>query len=188
MKKRVFKNLSYDRSLGGIRGRIPLMMLLIVPLVLLAGCPVPEARPEAPIPEDPAPVVNQEPTPPITTVSSEVVEGLRLELSVPRVHFQPGKTVIATLSLVNTTQHTISFETGTSQLFDLIIQRPGRERRWSDGKKFLMVVTPRHIPPNETVSMSLAMDNIGRGEVYLVGFIVSIHARTPPLRIEIGAS
>ena len=178
-------------------------VLLIVSLVLLAGCPVPEARPEEPAHEEPAPVVNQEPTPAITAVSSEVVQGLKLELSVPKVKFRPGETVIATLSLINTTPETISLSSMTSQLFDLIIEGPGRERRWSDDRMFLQVITPHEIPANETLSRSLAMDNIGRGEIYLVGVTVSLHLRdpllddlpgeevqfrTPPLRIEIGGS
>ena len=172
------------------------LALLIVPPVLLAGCPVPEARPEEPAPEEPAPVVNQEPTPAITTVSSEVVQGLKLELSVPKVNFQPGETVIATLSLINTTQDAISFETRTSQLFDLIIEGPGRERRWSDDKMFLTVITPRHIPPNEALTKDLPWEvGLAPGEFYLVGVTVGFEVdgkptvlRTPPLRIEIGAS
>ncbi|MCL0103826.1 BsuPI-related putative proteinase inhibitor [Dehalococcoidia bacterium] len=122
------------------------VVLLIVSLVLLAGCPVPEARPE-----EPAPVVTQDPTPAITTVSSEVVGGLRLELSVPKVNFQPGETVIATLSLINTTQDEISFETRTSQLFDLIIKGPGRDRLWSEDKMFLMVITPPSYPAKPSI-------------------------------------
>ncbi|MCL0088207.1 BsuPI-related putative proteinase inhibitor [Dehalococcoidia bacterium] len=165
--------------------------LLIVSLVLLSGCPVPEARTE-----EPAPVVNQEPTPAITTVSSEVVGGLKLELSLPRVHFQPGETVIATLSLINTTQDAISFETRTSQLFDLIIEGPGRERRWSDDKMFLTVITPRHIPPNQALSKDLPWEvNLARGELFLVGVTVGfevngerVELRSPPIRLDIGAS
>ncbi|MBT9140569.1 MAG: hypothetical protein DDT30_01147 [Dehalococcoidia bacterium] len=170
--------------------------LLIVPLVLLAGCPVPEARPEGPAPEEPAPVVNQEPTPAITTVSSEVVGGLRLELSVPKVNFQPGETVIATLSLINTTQDAISFETRTSQLFDLIIKGPGRDRLWSEDKMFLTVITHRHIPPNQALSKDLPWEvGIAPGELSLVGVTVifelngeGIQLRTPSIRIEIGSS
>ncbi|MCL0078806.1 BsuPI-related putative proteinase inhibitor [Dehalococcoidia bacterium] len=172
------------------------LALLIVLLVLLAGCPVPEARPEEPAPDEPPPVVNQDPTPVITTVSSEVVGGLRLELSVPKVNFQPGETVIATLSLINTTQDEISFETRTSQLFDLIIEGPARERRWSEDKMFLTVITPRHIPPNEALTKDLPWEvNLVRGELFLVGVTVGfevngerVELRTQSIRIEIGAS
>ena len=84
----------------------------------------------------------------ITTASSEVKEGLKLELLLPKVSYQPGEILEATLSLINTTPKAISFSTRTSQLFDLIIKGPERELLWSEDKMFLQVITPRHIPAN----------------------------------------
>jgi hypothetical protein len=118
------------------------LTLLIVPLVLLVGCPPPEAVPKQPTEEivqepaeeitqpAPEPVTKEPPVPEpapeepaeeITAVFSEIKGGLKLELSLPKVHFQPGETLRATLSLINTTPEAISFTTRTSQLFDIII-------------------------------------------------------------------
>lgn len=176
----------------------PILLTLVIVLMLgIAGCPPPRDPEQA----EPHQQQVQEPLPEVTTVTSELVQGLKLELSVPKIHFHPGETVTATLSLINTTSEKVSLVSSTSQLFDLIIQRPGWERRWSDDRVFLTVITPREIPPNETLSKSLAMDNIGQGEIFLVGLTVSLHLadplldglpgeeiqlRTPPLRIEIG--
>ena len=193
------RSVRFRKSSGNESGQVKRRVFLSLAIVLMlgiAGCP------RLPVPEQVEPTQEPvyEPLPEVTTVTSELVQGLKLELSVPRVHFQPGETVIATLSLINTTPEAVSLVSSTSQLFDLIIQRPGRERRWSDDKAFLMVVTPHEIPGNETLSRSLAMDNVGQGEVYLVGLTVSLHLgdpllddlpgeeiqlQTPPLRIEV---
>ncbi|MBT9166603.1 MAG: hypothetical protein DDT25_01296 [Chloroflexi bacterium] len=147
--------------------------LLIVLLVLTAGCP-------APVEE-------------IITAFSPIKGGLKLELSLDRVTYQPGEELRATLSLINTTPEPISFSTKTSQLFDLIIEGPERTWRWSEDKMFLQVITPRHIPANGTLSevLSLKID-LATGDVYLTGVTVpfelndeQILLRTTPLRIRV---
>ncbi|MCL0090239.1 BsuPI-related putative proteinase inhibitor [Dehalococcoidia bacterium] len=185
----------FRKSSGNESGQVKRRVFLSLAIVLMlgiAGCP------RLPVPEQVEPTQEPvyEPLPEVTTVTSELVQGLKLELSVPKVNFQPGETVIATLSLINTTQDAISFETRTSQLFDLIIEGPGRERRWSDDKMFLTVITPRHIPPNQALSKDLPWEvNLARGELFLVGVTVGfevngerVELRSPPIRLDIGAS
>ncbi len=152
----------------------------IVLLVSTAGCSAMEPKPEKPVPE-------------ITTVSSEIKEGLKLEISLPKVSYQPGDELKATLSLMNTIPKAISFSTRTSQLFDLIIKGPERELRWSEDKVFLQVITPRDIPANGALSEVLSLKiNLARGDVYLTGVTVlfdlngeRIQLKTTPLKIKV---
>lgn len=146
--------------------------LAIVLLVSIVGCGVPEPEPKKPIDE-------------MTTVSSEIKEGLKLELSLPKVSYQPGEEVMATLSLINTTTKAISFSTRTSQLFDLIIKGPERELRWSEDKVFLQVITPRHIPANGALSERLSFKiNLAPGDVYLTGITVPFDLNGERIRLE----
>lgn len=154
----------------------------IVLLVLIAGCRVPEPEEEKPMPE-------------ITLSSSEIKEGLKLELSLPRVNYQPGEMLEATLSLINITSEAISFSTRSSQLFDLIRKAPYREReeRWSEDKMFLTVITPRHIPAGERLSQVLSWEiKQTRGDFYLTGVTVlfdlngeRLRFKTTPLKIVV---
>lgn len=154
----------------------------IVFLILIAGCRVPEPEEEKPTPE-------------ITLSSSEIKEGLKLELLLPRVNYQPGEMLEATLSLINTTPEAISFSTRSSQLFDLIIKAPHweREERWSGDKMFLTVITPRHIPAGERLSQVLSWEiKQAPGDFYLIGVTVlfdlngeRLRFKTTPLKIKV---
>jgi len=146
--------------------------LVIVLLLSAAGCPVPKPAPE-------------EPADRVTTVFSEIKEGLKLELSLPTVSYRRGEILQASLSLINTTQDAISFETRTSQLFDLIIESAGREWRWSDDKMFLTVITLRHIPANGALSERLSFKiNLAPGDVYLTGVTVPFELNGERIRLE----
>ncbi|MCL0057352.1 BsuPI-related putative proteinase inhibitor [Dehalococcoidia bacterium] len=148
------------------------LALLIVSLVLPAGCPVPEPAPEQPADR-------------VTTVFSEIKEGLKLELSLPRVSYRPGEILQASLSLINTTQDAISFETRTSQLFDLIIEGPGMERRWSEDKMFLQVITPHHIAAGERLSDVLSWEiKLSPGDFYLTGLTVPFELNGERILLE----
>jgi hypothetical protein len=139
---------------------------------------------------EPAP---EEPAEEITAVLSEIKDGLKLELSLPRSSYRPGEMLRATLSLINTTPKAISFSTRTSQLFDLVIKAPERELLWSEDKMFLQVITPRHIPANEALSEVLSWEiNLTAGDVYLTGVTVGfdlngerILLKTTPLKIKV---
>ncbi|MCL0053261.1 BsuPI-related putative proteinase inhibitor, partial [Dehalococcoidales bacterium] len=156
------------------------LFLVIVLLIPAVGCPAMEPESETSVDG-------------ITTASSEVKEGLKLEISLPKVSYQPGEELKATLSLINTTPKEISFSTRTSQLFDLMIKAPERELLWSEDKMFLQVITPRHIPANEALSQVLSWEiNLTPGDVYLTGITVPfdlngerIWLKTTPLKIKV---
>jgi hypothetical protein len=134
----------------------------------------PEPAPEEPPVAQPVP---EEPAEEITAVFSEIKGGLKLELSLPKVRFQPGETLRAALSLINTTAEAISFTTRTSQLFDIIMVGAGlpRELRWSGDKMFLTVITPHHIPAGEKLSRVLSWDiRLSPGHFYLSGLTVPL--------------
>ncbi|MBT9166607.1 MAG: hypothetical protein DDT25_01300 [Chloroflexi bacterium] len=138
-------------------------------------------------------MVKPQPEEEIIIAFSEIMAGLKLQLSVPKGTYQPGEILEATLSLINTTPEPISFSTMTSQLFDLIIEGPERVLRWSEDKMFLQVITPRHIPGNGALSEVLSWKiNLAPGDVYLTGVTVpldlngkQILLRTTPLRIRV---
>lgn len=159
------------------------LALLIASLVFIAGCPVPE-----PVVEDPEePPVTQpvleEPAEEITSVFSEVMGGLKLELSLPRVTYRPGELLRATLSIINTTPEEISFSTRTSQLFDLIIKDAGL--RWSKDKVFLPVITPRSIAAGQRLSDGLSWEiDLSPGDFYLTGRTVTLDLNGEPIRLK----
>lgn len=129
------------------------------------------------------------------TVSSEVKEGLKLELTVPKVEYQTGEVLEAALSLVNVTDAAISFSTRTSQLFDMTMKAAGLEgeMRWSEDMMFLQVITPYNIPANGAMSQELTWEvNLGPGDVFLSGLTVSftldgkqVSLSTPAINITV---
>lgn len=159
--------------------------LVIILVAVMLGCPG--------VVETPSASPSEKPMPEITTASSEIKEGLKLEISLPKVSYQLGEILEATVSLINTTPEAISFSTRTSQLFDLIIKGPERERWWSEDKVFLQVITPRHIPAKGELSEVLSLEiNQARGDFYLTGVTVffdlkgeRIQLQTTPLKIEV---
>ncbi len=146
------------------------LVLVVILAAGMIGCP---AILETPPPQQP------------TTISSEIKAGLKLRLSVPKMSYHPGEELKATLSLINTTPDTISFSTRTSQLFDLLLEGPEKERRWSEDKAFLMVITAHDIPAGGTLSRTLSL-KVGRipGEAYLTGVTVPLDLNGELIRLQ----
>jgi len=161
-----------------------LLAVLIVSLVLLAGCPVPETvsreslllEPvckESVVPE-PMP---KEPAQEITTVFSEIKNGLKLELSIPRTSYRPGEMLSATLTLINTTPETISFYTACSRLFGLIIKGDAVPGELSSSTVSLPTVVHYPMPPGGRAPQVLSFQIMlaAPGEFYLMGDTVSLN-------------
>ncbi|MBT9148220.1 MAG: hypothetical protein DDT32_01990 [Syntrophomonadaceae bacterium] len=155
----------------------------------------PAEKREPPVVTPKPPVVKPQPEEEIIIAFSPMKGGLKLELSLPRVTYQRGDELRATLSLINTTPEEISFSTRTSQVFDLIIPGQGLPRRmlWSEDRVFLPVITEHYIPADERLSdiLSLKID-LTSGEFELIGVTVPfelngelIRLKTTPLRITV---
>jgi hypothetical protein len=179
-------------------GSFAALVLILVLSLVLSGCTAEEeSKPTEAIPTRPPVTATPQPEKPLLgiTASSEAKKGLKLELSVPKVDYRTGEILKATLSLVNVTDDPISFSTGTSQLFDVVMKGLGleREMRWSEDKMFTQVVTPRNVLANEALSEVLPCKvGLQPGDGFLVGLTVpfildgeQVSFQTPPVKIKV---
>lgn len=118
-------------------------------------------------------------------VSSEIKEGLILEVSLAKVNYKIGEKVEVSLFILNTTPERLSFSTKTSQLFDLTIRGEGfPEFRWSDDKVFLQVITPRILKAKGVIKETLSWEVKARGEIFIIGRTVPLMLDTKEISLE----
>ena len=74
-----------------------------------------------------------------------------LTVTTDKLNYVVGETVVITLTLTNDTNTVQTYEFGTSQRYDVIIRRGGREIwRWSDGRVFAQMLGSETLQPGES--------------------------------------
>ncbi|ARU63638.1 hypothetical protein CBW65_23430 [Tumebacillus avium] len=92
-----------------------------------------------------------------------------------------GEAVQITLTLTNTTSSTQTYNFNTSQRYDIVVQKGGREVwRWSNGQFFLQVLGTLTLQPGESVTYTETWDQtnnngnqVAAGTYTIVGSITS---------------
>ncbi|MEW6230637.1 MAG: BsuPI-related putative proteinase inhibitor, partial [Bacillota bacterium] len=109
--------------------------------------PAPPAPPGPPMPPGPPP-------PPVPGVNqvSVVQDGLRHTFTVNKTVFARGEPVRMTLTKTNVTTSPVTITYRSSQRFDFIVTRAGREIwRWSAGRFFTFAIERVTLPPGQNL-------------------------------------
>ncbi len=86
---------------------------------------------------------------------SNVVNGLKLIVTVADVSVQQGEMLSVTFDLTNTGSEELTFSTSSSKLFDFTIKSDGTSYTWSSDMVFAQVIVDYTLSPSETVSRTL---------------------------------
>ncbi len=99
----------------------------------------------------------------VATLSQEGRGALRLDLRADRAVYAVGEPITLTLAVTNPGADPVTLTAPSSQLYDFIVLREGREIwRWSAGQMFLTVLTPLTIAPGQTRAFTETWDQRDR--------------------------
>ena len=128
--------------------------VLFVPIKPTIVIPTPPPAPPTPPtpPAPPAPPAPPKPTVPVTGVNqvSVIQDGLRHTFMVNRTVFSRGEPVRLSLSKTNVTGTPVTITYRSSQRYDFIVTRAGREIwRWSEGRFFTFALERITVGPGQ---------------------------------------
>jgi hypothetical protein len=158
-------------------GRHLVALLLLIPpaLALVLGCTATAPPPGA--------------TPGTAGEAAQREEGgLRLSLKLDKPSYRVGEPVDLTFTVANVSQATFQHNLRTSQAYDFLVTREGKEVwRWSGDKGFLQVITEFTLAPGQARDYRQSwsqVDNqgnsVGPGEYKFVGVLKTLPERRSP--------
>jgi hypothetical protein len=118
-------------------------------------------------------------------IAERVEGGLRLSLTLDKPSYRVGEPVIMTLTVTNGSKEPFQDNLRTSQVYDFLVRKDGKEVwRWSGDKGFLQVITEFTLAPGQARDYRQSwsqVDNqgnsVGSGEYKFVAVLKTLPER-----------